>query len=383
MTKRITDSSIKFFLANSDKMWCFDSRRVEFRANPSRTGGTFYDVVYQGKLKKRTVLGKWPALKASDLFKRLSEIRGQLMAGERTGKKVDTVAECGALLLWFVDHIESDKTFSSNYVKTAYSIIHTHLLGCFEGLPVVGLTRNAIYKRLYRAKQTELALSSIRTAWAVLKRACSLAAKLEVVAADPLKGIGWRDFSTSKEKVKSGRLKVDDLTTVAAAIGEAQALRRLFFTLQLCQATRIEETCLAEWSQFYLDRGEWVIPADDTKTGVELRTPLAPEIVELLRHAKAMRRGKYVFSRCGTRPISTMTASNWYKDLRHGMDMYFTSHDMRKLANDYWMQSGVDSTVRKMLLNHTRGDLEGRYESEYAWPLMKEAVGKLAGVVVK
>ncbi|WP_212652651.1 hypothetical protein [Marinomonas sp. CT5] len=55
---------------------------------------------------------------------------------------------------------------------------------------------------------------------------------------------------------------------------------------------------------------------------------------------------------------------------------------MRKLANDYWMQSGVDSTVRKMLLNHSRGNLEGRYESEYAWPLMVEAVERLAGEVV-
>jgi len=383
MTKRITDTSIKSFLANSDKMWCFDSRRVEFRANPSRTSGTFYDVVYEGKRKKRTVLGKWPALKASDLFKRLSEIRGQLMAGERTSKKVDTLTECGALLLWFLGHIESDKTFSEGYVKTAYSLIYTHLLGCFEGLPVVGLTRNAIYKRLYRAKQNELALSSIRTAWAVLKRACSLAAKLEVIAADALKGVGWRDFSTSKEKVKSGRLKVDDLAAVVAEMNKAQALRRLFFTLQLCQATRIEETCLAQWSQFYLDRGEWVIPAENTKTGIELRTPLAPGLVTLLRQAKAMRSGGYVFSCRGNKPITTMTATNWYKQLRHDVGMYFTSHDMRKLANDYWMQSGVDSTVRKMLLNHSRGDLEGRYESEYAWPLMKEAVGKLAGVVVK
>ncbi|SBS29052.1 Prophage CP4-57 integrase [Marinomonas spartinae] len=382
MTKRITDTSIKQFLATSDKEWCFDSRRVEFRANKLRTGGTFYDVVYKGHRKIRTPLGKWPALKASDLFKRLSEIRAQVMAGERTGNKVDTVVECGALLLWFLNHIEHDKTFSEGFVKSAYYLIHKHLLGCFEGLPVAGLTRNAIYKRLYRAKQNSLALSSIRTAWAVLKRACSLAAKLEVIAADPLKGIGWRDFSTSKEKANSGRLKVDDLATVAAEINKAQFNRRLFFTLQLCQATRIEETCLAEWSHFYLDRGEWVIPAENTKTGVELRTPLSPELVALLRQARASRRGQYVFSRCGKRPISTMTACNWYKDLRSGMDMYFTSHDMRKLANDYWMQSGVDSTVRKMLLNHSRGDLEGRYESEYAWPLMVEAVGKLAAEVV-
>jgi integrase len=382
MIKRVTDTSIKLFLSSSDKDWCFDSRRVEFRANGSRTGGTFYDVVYKGHRKIRTPLGKWPALKASDLFKRLSEIRTQLMAGERTGKKIDTVTDCGALLLWFIDHIQHDKSFSDGYVETAHSLVGKHLLGCFENLPVRGLTRNAVYKRFYKAKMNDLFLSSMRTAWGILKRACSLASELEVIAFDPLAGVGWKSFSRSKEKAKSGRLKVDDLAVVAVEINKAQFNRRLFFTVQLCSATRINETCQAKWANFYLDRGEWIIPAEDTKTGVELRVPLAPPVIKLLRKAKARRRGDFVFSRCGKKPITTKTAGDWYKALRSGMDMYFTSHDMRKLANDYWMQSGVDSTVRKMLLNHSRGDLEGRYESEYAWPLMKEAVRRLAGEVV-
>ncbi len=382
MTKRITDTSIKLFLSSSDKEWCFDSRRVEFRANKKRTGGTFYDVVYQGKRKIRTVLGKWPALKASDLFKRLSEIRTQLMAGERTGSKVDTVTDCGVLLLWFVDHIENDKSFSRSYVENSYSFIHSHLIGCFEGVSVKGLTRNVVYQRFYKVKMSVLELSSIRTIWGVLKRACSLAAKLEVIAADPLAGVGWKDFSNTKERPKSGRLKVHHLPMVASEINKAQFTRRLFFMLQLCHGTRIGETALAKWKNFSLEEGEWYIPAEDTKPKVEHRLPLAPEMVALLKQAKASSRGEYVFSRCGGIPISKVTANNWYKDLRSNLDVYFTSHDMRKLANDFWMHEGIDSNVREMLLNHSRGDLEGRYESQYAWPLMKEAVGKLTGEVV-
>ena len=382
MNKRISDTSIKLFLASSDKEWCFDSRRVEFRSNRARTGGTFYDVVYQGKRKKRTVLGKWPALKASDLFKRLSEIRAQLMAGERTGSKVDTVTDCGVLLLWFVDHIETDKSFSRSYVENSYHLIHSHLMGCLEGVSVKGLTRNVVYQRFYKVKMPILALSSIRTIWGVLKRACSLAAKLEVIAADPLAGVGWKDFSSAKEKPRSGRLKVHHLPMVAAEINKAQFTRRLFFMLQLCHGTRIGETSLAKWKNFSLEEGEWYIPAEDTKPKVEHRLPLAPEMVALLKQAKASSRGEYVFSRCGETPISKVTASNWYKDLRSNLDVYFTSHDARKLANDFWMHEGIDSNVREMLLNHSRGDLEGRYESQYAWPLMKEAVEKLTGEVV-
>lgn len=380
MTKRITDTSIKLFLSSSDKEWCYDSRRVEFRANKPRTGGTFYDVVYKGHRKIRTPLGKWPALKAADLFKRLSEIRGQLMAGERTGKKFDTVTDCSALLLWFVEHIEQDKTFSAGYVETASGRIHNHLLDCFEGLAVRDLTRHAVYKRFYKAKMDVLALSTLRVTWGVLKRACSLAAKMEVIATDPLKGVGWRDFSSDKERTQSGRLKVHDLPAVAEEINKAQFNRRLFFTLQLCCGTRITETLLAEWRHFSLETGEWYIPSENTKTGVGHRLPLAPCVVELLKKAKARAHGDYVFG--GKRPITKNTASTWYKVLRGEVGIYFTSHDMRKLANDYWMHAGIDSNVREMLLNHSRGDLEGRYESQYAWPLMKEAVGRLAAEVV-
>lgn len=383
MVKRITDTSIRFFLSSSDKEWCFDSRRVEFRANGRRDGGTFYDVVYQGKRKIRTVLGKWPALKASDLFKRLSEIRAQLMAGGRTGSKFDTVTDCGALLLWFVDHIENDKSFSYSYIETAHSLISTHLFGCFEGVSVRDLSRNAIYKRFYKEKMDSLALSSMRTAWGVLKRACSLAAKLEIIAVDPLAGISWRDFSSIKEKAKSGRLKVHHLPIVAAEINKAQFNRRLFFTLQLCHATRIGETRKAKWKNFSFDRGEWYIPAEDTKTKVEHRVPLSPGMITLLRQAKSSSQCEYVFSCNGRTHVSEMTANNWYKGLHSSLDMYFTSHDMRKLANDFWMHEGVDSTVREMLLNHSRGDLKGRYESQYAWPLMRDAVERLGEEVIE
>ncbi|MBJ7539876.1 tyrosine-type recombinase/integrase [Marinomonas transparens] len=380
---RLTDTSIRAFLADSEKEWMpVDSRRVEFRANTKRTGGTFYDVVYQGKLKKRTVLGKWPAILAVDLFKRLSKIRTEVMAGERTGARADSIGDVGVMLLWFLDHIEQDKSFSTRYAENAYSFIHTHLMGCFEGLPVKKLTRNAVYKRFYKVKLDSLALSSIRTIWGVLKRACSLAAEYEVIESNPLRDVLWKNLSSTKEKVKSGRLKVHHLSRVADHINDEQANRRLFFIMQLCHGTRIHETCLVEWSHISLDTAEWYIPAENTKTGVELRLPLAPCVVELLRHAKARANGAYVFSCTGKSPVADSTASSWYKALRKRVGVYFTSHDFRKLADDWWMHEGIDSTVRKMLINHSRGNLEGRYESQYAWPIMTKAVRSLSGEVV-
>ena len=382
MSKRITDTLIKATLAAGDREWLFDDRRVEFRANTRRTGGTFYDVRYVGKRKVRKPLGKWPALKASDLFKRLSEIRAQLLAGQRSSVKVDGILECDSLLLWFADHIEADKSFSEGYVEVAQSFISNHLLDAFAGVKLGELSKTVVYKRLYMPKQDAMAISTIKTMWGVLKRACSLAGKLELIARDPLAGVGWRDFTNAKESRRSGRIKPYQLPELAEHINESQYWHRLFFIMQLCHATRIEETSLVEWRHLSLDDGLWYIPAENTKTGVEHRLPLAPAVVELLQDAKSKSRGRFVFSQSGKKPTHTSTISRWYQQLSKDFGQKFTSHDMRKLARDYWQEIGVDSRVAESLLNHAQGDLEGRYQSRYAWPLMKEAVGGIACKVV-
>lgn len=383
VSKRITDTLIRATLSAGDKEWLFDSRRVEFRANVSRTGGTFYDVRYQGKRKLRTVLGKWPALKASDLFKRLSEIRTQLMAGERSSAKVEQIKDVSALLLWFADHIEADKSFSAGYVASAQSCIYNHLMGSLGDVAIKLLSKTDFYKRVYMPKQSTLAVSTLHKVWGVLKRACSLAGKLGLIARDPLANVGWRDFTQDKETARSGRIKPYQLPDLAACIRESQFWRRLFFTMQLCHATRIEETCLVEWTHISLDEAVWYIPAENTKTGVEHKVPIAPAVVSMLREAKAKRGGQFVFSQNGKKPVHTSTVSKWYQTLSAEFGQKFTSHDMRKLARDYWQESGVDSRVGEMLLNHAQSDLDGRYQSRYAWPLMVEAVGALSGGVVR
>ncbi|RDL44671.1 hypothetical protein DN730_09810 [Marinomonas piezotolerans] len=380
-SKRITDTLIKGFLSSGDKEWLFDARRVEFRANPSRTGGTFYDVRYQGKRKVRTVLGKWPALKAADLFKRLSAIRSQTMAGERNSVTVERITDVQSLLLWFSGHIEADKSFSDSYTATAHGCIYNHLMGSLGDVAIKSLSKTDFYKRVYMPKQETLAVSTLHKVWGVLKRACSLAGKLGLIARDPLMGVGWRDFTQDKEVARSGRLKPYQLPELAQCIGDSQFWRRLFFSMQLCHGTRILETSLVEWSHISLDNAVWYIPAANTKTGVEHKVPIAPAVVAMLREAKARRGGRFVFSQNGKKSVHTSTASKWYQKLSAEFGQKFTSHDMRKLARDYWQESGVDSRVAEMLLNHAQSDLEGRYQSRYAWPEMVKAVSALAGAV--
>ncbi|MBJ7550761.1 tyrosine-type recombinase/integrase [Marinomonas ostreistagni] len=327
------------------------------------------------------MLGKWPALKAADLFKRLSAIRSELMAGERSTVKVEQITDVQGLLLWFADHIEADKSFSDGYVASAQSCIYNHLMGPLGDVAIKSLSKTDFYKRVYMPKQETLAVSTLHKVWGVLKRACSLAGKLGLIARDPLMGVGWRDFTQDKEVARSGRLKPYQLPELAQCIQDSQFWRRLFFMMQLCHATRILETSLVEWSHISLDDAVWYIPAANTKTGVEHKVPIAPAVVELLREAKAKRRGKFVFSQSGDKPTHTSTIAGWYRKLSAEMGVKFTSHDMRKLARDYWQESGVDSRVAEMLLNHAQSDLEGRYQSRYAWPEMIKAVGGISELV--
>ena len=52
--------------------------------------------------------------------------------------------------------------------------------------------------------------------------------------------------------------------------------------MMLCHGTRIGETRQARWSHISLAEGEWFIPAEHTKTGVEHHLPLTEQVRALL-----------------------------------------------------------------------------------------------------
>lgn len=381
MIKRISDAAIKSAL-KTDVGQLYDSRRVELRINKARTGGTFFDVVFVGNKRMRTQLAKWPAVSAKALFDELPAIRAEKLAAKRDTLRRSEFETCADLLMWFVQHIDDDKTFSESYVNTASSLIGNHLLTRLGNARLKDVNKTLLYKQLYLPLLVGYTLSSIKAVFSVFKRALSLAASLELIAKDPLQHVTFSHFTTDKPPKRSGRLKPHDLSKLVNEINKLPSLRRTFFLMQLLHATRITETSLIKWSYISLEQCNLYLPGSITKNGKDHRLPLSPQIVEILKEEKRLSKSPYVFSFGCDRFIPRRTINNWCSELSQKVGIKFTSHDLRKLAADSLQDMGINGDVIEMILNHSQGDLDKVYKQRYSQTQMRLAIEKWAGVVL-
>ena len=376
--KRITDTSIKAAL-KGDKEYLYDTRRVEFRINSKRTGGTFFDVVYKGKTRQRTRLAKWPDVSAADLFEVLPAIRANALADREASLTVATFKTGGDVLMWFMEHIETDRTYSSAYVTTASSYIGNHLLGMLFDVKLNSITKNLLYQVLYLPMQSRYALSTIQSILGVLKTALTRAKKLGLIASNPIEEVTLKSFTTTRPDIQPGKLKPHQLKTLVGAINKQPQQRRVFFLLQLLHGTRIGETSLAEREHFSPETLEWYLPESNTKGKKEHRLPVTQQAIDLVQSLPIL--GAYIFTNRAGKPITKRTAGRWYQELSRDLKIQFTSHDMRKLARDCWQDMGIDWIVGEMILNHERDGLDKRYMHAHSREQMRKALKEWGEVV--
>ena len=113
-------------------------------------------------------------------------------------------------------------------------------------------------------------------------------------------------------------LDVAELPRFITRLREDGALGAQALLFQILTATRPGEARLAKWADVDLEAAVWRIPAEDMKTGEAHDVPLSRAAVAMLEGLP--RRGVYIFSVDGTRPVSNNTANQRIKAI-HTMDI--------------------------------------------------------------
>lgn len=114
----------------------------------------------------------------------------------------------------------------------------------------------------------------------------------------------------ARAKLSRGHFAALDWRVVPAFVQRLRAQggtapRALEFAI--LTATRTSEVTGARWSEFDLAEGVWNIPGERMKAGAPHRVPLSPPALAILREMEKARRGEFVFSFNGTRPLSNMS----------------------------------------------------------------------------
>ena len=133
-------------------------------------------------------------------------------------------------------------------------------------------------------------------------------------------------------------------------------------SFMLLTATRSGEARGARWEEIDLDRAEWRVPAERTKTGETLRVPLSGPAVAILR-AMERHRGQsgLVFPGARDRALAPSTLLRAWQGAT-GTDA--TLHGSARAAFRTWSSEMTDSTrdIAEMCLGHRVGsDVERSY----------------------
>lgn len=171
---------------------------------------------------------------------------------------------------------------------------------------------------------------------------------------------------------------------------DASASVKLAFEFTVLTAARTSEVLLATWDEIDIDHATWTVPAQRMKAKREHRVPLSARCVEILRHARDISDGPYVFpgSRSG-KPISNMAFLMTLR--RMGKDI--TAHGFRSSFRDWASEkTNYPREVCEAALAHTlqdkveaayrRGDLfEKRRELMIAWAAHVEEISAFPGIL--
>lgn len=149
-------------------------------------------------------------------------------------------------------------------------------------------------------------------------------------------------------------LPYDEMSGFVGALREREGVSVLCLEFVILTACRSGEALGATWNEIDEEKAMWTIPADRMKGRKEHRVPLSDAALAVLKKAKAMRQGDYVFPgvRSG-KPMSDMSLSMLLRRMRPGI----TVHGFRSSFRDWAAEAThYANEVAEMALAHVVGN---------------------------
>jgi integrase len=195
---------------------------------------------------------------------------------------------------------------------------------------------------------------------------------------DEIKENPCRDAPVPEKGAPRSRVLADD--ELAALWRAAEAERWPWgpgVQLLMLTAARRSEVFGADWGEFDLVAGEWIIPAARSKNKRDHLVPLSPQAVDLLRSLPVIDGSSKVFptrkggreGEVGASGFSKATArikGAVERALEREDGEQWQLHDIRRTVATRLQKMGVKITVTEAVLNHvsgTRGGIVGVYQT--------------------
>lgn len=365
-TKRtkISDASIKAHMPDREvRQLTEPSSSLVFRYSTkgNRETGSFHLRHYQNGTERWALVGRWPDVstkQARTIYHRMKET---LFLTPDADALVDRFASMADLLQWYQGKIERNQEITKARRQTVIGIIENHLIPVLGQTEPLAVGKAQLDRDLIQPLLSQYAPSYVRGITVILKQATKAARNVDMLTVDPLAGMTFKDFTTSRVKPKAPKLNQSDLRDVIDCM-PPYGRTRLLIQLMLSWGTRIGETSALMWRWIDLDRKMVHIPASQTKTGVQLDIPLTPQVIRILGHWKAAQSRLTAFVFPGHKGKS-LDVSLMHKEIKKASGGEWSAHELRKLTRTLLTAQGVDYYVGERILNHSKSTLDATYNA--------------------
>jgi integrase len=191
-----------------------------------------------------------------------------------------------------------------------------------------------------------------------------------VTAANPVSSLPMRHIHRAKARERA--LSPEEIRTLMRAVFDSNVRRQFKLALHLILLTLVRKSELlqARWNEVHLERAEWHIPVEHSKTGKPHIVYLSKQAVALFEELRGLAgTSELVMPGRGsaTRPFAHNSINNALKVALAGQPIpAFTIHDLRRTASTLLHENGWPSDVVEKALNHTIGGVRGVYNrAEY------------------
>lgn len=369
----LTDTAIKALKPKDKRYTVTDEKGLVLEVFP--TGGMLWHYRYrlEGKAE-RVTLGRYPALSLKLARQERDKLATQVALGTSPARQkqlakvaaadATTVAEFGER--YFKEVVSKDR----QDITQTRRYFDKSIVPAIGAKPIRDVTTEDVRAIIWKKKDEgfDAAAGAIR---GVLKRMFDFAMTAGLVTTNPVLALPMRHVHKAKSRDRA--LEPEEIRLFLKGVLESNIRRQFKIALQLILMTMVRksELLLARKKHVDLDKAEWHIPPEHSKTGKAHIVYLSRQAVALFRELFALAGdSELVMPGRGssTKPFAHNAINSALKVSLAGQGVpAFTIHDLRRTASTLLHEKGWASDVVEKALNHTIGGVRGVYNrAEYA-----------------
>jgi integrase len=184
--------------------------------------------------------------------------------------------------------------------------------------------------------------------------------------------------SKPQDRERDRVLADDELRAVWKAAENLGSPWSQYTRLLLLTAARRNEVARMTWGE--LSNGNWVIPPQRYKTGIEVTLPLSKAALKVLAEIPRIQDCQYVFTTNGRRPISAFSTLKLWLDLACGVKDW-RIHDLRRTSRSLLSRAGVNPDIAERCLGHALPSVRSVYDKHKYVDEMRQAFEALSAQI--